>query len=165
MLRRREVGRIARGLYRRTSAPITELETVLIVCKRVPRAIVCLLTALYLHGIGTQLPRQIWIALDNKARKPKIVGLPIRIVRFSGAMLTHAIDRKVVQNVEFRITSPARTVVDCFRYRNKTGLDVALEALRDTLRLRLASIDEIWRVAEACRVQTVIRPYLEAVTA
>lgn len=163
MLRRGEVQRVSRGLYRRHDAPISELETVAAVSKRIPGAIICLLTALHVHGIGTQAPRDVWIALDRKARKPRVEGLPVRVVRFSGPMLSYAIGTREVLGVAVRITSPARTVVDCFRYRNKVGLDVALEALRDAIGSRKATMDEIARVAEVCRIQTVISPYLEAI--
>ena len=154
---------MSRGLYRRRDAPVTELETIAQVSKRVPRAIVCLLTALHVHGIGTQAPRDVWIAIDRKAWRPRVSGLPVRIVRFSGQMLTFAIQTRDVQGVKVRITSPARTVVDCFRYRNKIGLDVALEALRDAVGSRKATIAEIDRASQVCRVRTVIAPYLAAV--
>lgn len=144
-------------------APFTEMETIAAICKRVPRAIVCLLTALHLHEIGTQLPRQVWIAIDRKARKPSVPALPVRVVRFSGAMLSYGIQTREALGVTVRLTSPARTVVDCFRYRNKVGLDVALEALRDVLRSRKATVDEIGRVAQVCRIETVISPYLESI--
>lgn len=163
MVHRGEVERVARGLYRLRSAQATEHETIAMVCKQVPQAIVCLLTALHVHGIGTQAPREVWIALDRKARKPRFRGFPVRIVRFSGQMLRYAVVRREIQGVPVRITSPARTVVDCFRYRAKIGLDAALEALRDALRSRLATVDEILRAAEVCRVRTVIAPYLESV--
>lgn len=163
MLRRGEIQRVSRGIYRRHDAPLSELETIAAVSKRIPGAIICLLTALHVHGIGTQAPRDIWIALDRKARKPQVPGLPVRVVRFSGPMLSYAIGTREVLGVSVRITSPARTVVDCFRYRNKVGLDVALEALRDAIRSRKATMDEIVRVADVCRIQTVISPYLEAI--
>lgn len=163
MLRRGEIQRVSRGIYRLHDAPLSELETIAAVSKRIPGAIVCLLTALHVHGIGTQAPRDVWVALDRKARKPRVPGLPVRVVRFSGPMLSYAIGSREVLGVTVRITSPARTVVDCFRYRNKVGLDVALEALRDAIRSRKATMDEIVRVAEVCRIQTVISPYLEAV--
>jgi len=163
MLRRGEVQRVGRGLYRRRDAPLTELETVATVSKRIPGAIVCLLTALHVHGIGTQAPRDVWIALDRKARKPQASELPVRIVRFSGPMLRYAIATRDVLGVPVRLTSPARTVVDCFRYRNKIGMDVALEALRDAVNSRRATVGEIARVAEVCRIQTVISPYLESI--
>lgn len=163
MLLRKEIHRVARGLYRLRDAPLTELETIAAVSKRIPNAIVCLLTALHVHGIGTQAPRDVWIALDRKARKPQASGLPVRVVRFSGPMLRYAIETREVLGVPLRLTSPARTVVDCFRYRKKIGLDVALEALRDAVNSRRATVDEIARTAEVCRIQTVISPYLESV--
>jgi len=163
MLRRGEVERISRGLYRLRDAPLNELETIAAVSKRIPGAIVCLLTALHVHGIGTQAPREVWIAIDRKARKPQAPELPVRVVRFSGAMLRYAIQTREVLGVPVRLTSPARTVVDCFRYRNKIGLDVALEALRDVIRSRKATMDEITRVADVCRIETVISPYLESI--
>ena len=161
-LRRGEAERIGRGLYRHRDAELTEQDTIVRVCTRVPRAIVCLLTALHLHGIGTQLPREVWIALDRKARKPKLDDLPARIVRFSGPMLTYAVETQKIQGIQVRITSPARTIVDCFRYRKRIGLDVALEALRDGLRSKQVTVEKIRRAAEVCRIQTVIRPYLES---
>ena len=150
------------GLYRLTEVPATELETIAMVAAAIPNAVVCLLTALHVHDIGTQLPREIWIALDRKARKPVHPPSRVRVVRFSGQMLTYGVLRRTALGVPFRITSPARTVVDCFRYRNKFGLDVALEALDDALRSRAATVDEIVRAAEACRARTVLRTYLEA---
>ncbi len=162
MLRRGEIERVSRGLYRRRDAPLTELETIAAVSKRIPGAVVCLLTALHVHRIGTQAPREVWIAVDRKARKPHVAELPVRVVRFSGLMLRYAVDTRDVLGVAVRVTSPARTVVDCFRYRRKIGTDVALEALRDVLRSRKATVDEISRIAEVCRIETVISPYLEA---
>lgn len=165
MLRRGEIERLTRGLYRVMDAEPTEFETIAQVCKRVPHAIVCLLTALHIHDIGTQAPRSIWIAIDRKARKPKVDGLPIHIVRFSGPMLHYGVEEVERQGVRIRITSPARTVVDCFRYRNKIGMDIALEALPDVLRRRIVSVSELLRAAEVCRVSSVIKPYMEAVLA
>jgi predicted transcriptional regulator of viral defense system len=162
MLRRGEVERIARGLYRLREAPVTELETIAEVSKRTPQAIVCLLSALSLHGIGTQSPHEVWIALDRKGRKPMNLGTRVRVVRFSGAMLSYGVVTQPIQGVPVKVTSPARTIVDCFRYRRKIGLDVAMEALREVVRSRGVSVDEITRAAEVCRARTVIQPYLEA---
>ena len=103
------------------------------------------------------------MALDRKARKPSRIPAKLRIVRFSGAMLTYGVETRTILGVPARVTSPARTVVDCFRYRGKLGLDVALEALRDVLRSKTATVDQITRAAEVCRVRTVIKPYLEAI--
>jgi predicted transcriptional regulator of viral defense system len=157
---RGEVERVARGLYRLASGEISEHFTVIAVCAKVPHAIVCLLTALHLHGLGTQIPHEVWIAIDRKARKPVLPELPARVVRFSGLALTCGVQEWRLDGVPIRITSPARTVVDCFRYRNKIGLDVALEALREALHGRQTSADEIARTAEALRMRTVIAPYL-----
>jgi len=142
----------------------TELETIAMVASAAPNAIVCLLTALRVHEIGTQSPHEVWIALDRKGRKPSRVPTKLRIVRFSGAMLTYGVIKRTMLGVPVSITSPARTVVDCFRYRNKVGLDVAMEALRDAVRARKTTVDEISRAADVCRIRTVIGPYLEALS-
>ncbi|MGE3344575.1 MAG: type IV toxin-antitoxin system AbiEi family antitoxin domain-containing protein [Vicinamibacterales bacterium] len=154
--------RVGPGLYRLTDEEATETETITMVASAVPQAIVCLLSALRVHGIGTQAPHQVWLALDRKARKPTRLPARTAIVRFSGPMLTYGVVTQQLQGVSVRITNPARTVVDCFRYRNKIGLDVAMEALRDAVRSRKASVSEIDRAAEVCRIRTVIGPYLEA---
>ncbi len=130
----------------------------------VPTGIVCLLSALRIHGIGTQSPHQVWLALDCKARKPSRLPALVRFVRFSGAMLTYGVKVHRILDVPVRVTSPARTVADCFRYRRKLGLDVALEALHEAVRSRAASVDEIMRAAEVCRVRTVVRTYLEVLS-
>jgi predicted transcriptional regulator of viral defense system len=161
MLARGEAERVARGLYRRELEP-TELDTVALVSARVPGAVVCLMSALAIHGIGTQLPDEVWIAIDRKARKPRIPDLPIRVVRFARPLLRDGVEERNVEGVTVRITSVARTIVDCFRYRNKIGLAVALEALRDSLRRRRVSVDAILRAAEVCRMSRIVRTYLEA---
>ena len=150
------------GLYRLAATKPTEFETIAMACSMAPRSIVCLLSALRVHGIGTQTPHEVWLALDRKARKPVRLGTKVRIVRFSRAMLTYGVLTRPILGVPVRITSPARTIVDCFRYRHKLGLDVAIEALRDGVRSRAASVDEIVRAADVCRARTVIKPYLEA---
>lgn len=153
------------GLFRLSSAEATELETIAMAASAVPHAIICLLSALRVHDIGTQAPRQVWLAIDRKARKPTRLPAVVSIVRFSGQMLTYGVITHSIQGVRVRLTTPARTVIDCFRYRRKIGIDVALEALRDALRSRKALISEIDRAAEVCRIQTVIAPYLEALSA
>lgn len=156
------VEKLGGGLYRVSEVEPNELETIAMVASAVPNAIVCLLTALRVHGIGTQSPHKVWIALDRKARKPRRLSARVRIVRFSGAMLTYGVVKRSMLGVPVSITSPARTVVDCFRYRNKVGIDVAMEALRDAVRSRITTVDEIVRAAEVCRARTVMRTYLEA---
>ena len=150
------------GLYRFSDVEPTESETIAMAAAAIPNAVMCLLTALRYHDIGTQSPHEVWIALDRKYRKPAHPPCRVRIVRFSGPMLTYGVLRHSALGVPFRITSPARTVVDCFRYRKKFGLDVALEALQDVMRSGVATIGEIERAADVCRVRTVIRPHLEA---
>ena len=153
------------GLYRLSEVEPTEVETVAMVAAAVPNAIMCMLTALRFHEIGTQLPHEVWIALDRKARKPAHPPAQVRIVRFSAAMLTYGVVRHSMLGVPVRVTSPARTVVDCFRYRDKFGLDIALEALNDALQSRIATVDEIMRAAEVCRARTVMSAYLKAFSA
>ena len=158
------VERVARGLYRLAEAEPTEHYTLAAVCARVPGAIVCLLSALSVHGLGTQLPWQEWIAIPHKARTPRLPELPVRVVRFSGSSLRYGVEDTTFEGVPARITSPARTVVDCFRFRRLVGKDVALEALRDALRDRRASVAEILRAAEVCRARSLVVPVLEALT-
>ncbi len=154
--------REARGLYRFADADVTEHYTHAAVCARVPGAIICLLTALYIHELGTQLPRKVWIAVPHKARTPRVPELPIRVVRFSGVYLRYGVRDTTFEGVPARITSPARTIVDCFRFRRMFGVHVALEALHDALDDRKATADQIWRAAEACRAQSLVGPALEA---
>ena len=159
------VEKLGCGLYRLSAVEPNELEAIAMVGAAAPNAIVCLLTALRVHGIGTQSPHEVWIALDRKGRKPRRVPTRLRIVRFSGAMLTYGVVKRSMLGVSVSITSPARTVVDCFRYRNKVGIDVAMEALRDAVRSRITTVSEIVRAAGVCRIRTVIGPYLEALSA
>lgn len=158
------IERVGPGLYRQADMEATEMETIAMVASVVPHAIVCLLSALRIHEIGTQSPRQVWLAIDRKARKPQRLPATARIVRFSRQLLTYGVITETMQGVKVRLTTPARTVVDCFRYRNKIGQDVALEALRDAVRSRKATVSEIDRAAEVCRIRTVIGPYLEALS-
>ena len=157
--------RVARGLYRSMETEPNEHYSVGAVCARVPDGIVCLLTALNVHELGTQLPRRVWIGIPHKARAPSAPELPIRLVRFSRASLRYGIVNATFDGVPARVTNPARTVVDCFRFRRLFGIHVALEALRDALYDRKASVDEIWRAAEACRARSLVGPALEAMSA
>ena len=158
------VERVARGLYRVAEAEPTEHYTLAAVCARVPGAIVCLLSALSVHELTTQVAWQEWIAIPHKARTPRLPGLPVRVVRFSGAALRYGVVNTTFEGVPVRITSPARTVVDCFRFRRLVGKDVAIEALRDALRDRKASVDQIWRAADVCRAKSLVGPVLDALT-
>jgi predicted transcriptional regulator of viral defense system len=159
------IERVSPGIYRLADVEATEMETIAMVASAVPQAIVCLLSALRIHEIGIQSPHQVWLAIDRKARKPRRLPAKTNIVRFSGQMLTYGVVTRSLQGVDVRLTNPARTVVDCFRYRNKIGLDVAMEALRDSVRSRKAMVSEIDRAADVCRIRSVIGPYLEALSA
>lgn len=157
------VHRVGYGLYRLTTAPVSEHYSLAEVCKSVPPGVVCLLSALRFHGLTTQAPHEIWIAVDNKAYVPKLAQAT-RFVRFSGGALTEGVETYDVDGVMVKVYCPAKTVADCFKYRNKIGLDVALEALRESQRSKLCTVDEIWHYAKVCRVSAVIRPYMEAMT-
>lgn len=154
--------RVSRGLYAAADAEPSELRTLAEAAARVPHGVLCLLSALRFHETTTQNPHEVWLAIDRKARRPTASGLPLRIVRFSGKALTTGIAHHQVMGVSLQVYCPAKTVADCFKYRNKIGLDVALEALRETWRQRRATMDELWHYAEICRVANVMRPYLES---
>jgi predicted transcriptional regulator of viral defense system len=160
-----EVEKIGSGLYRLADADITELETTLPVCAAIPNGILCLISALAFHGIGTQIPHEVWMAIDRKARKPSRLPASVRFFRFSGPMLKYGIITRRILGVSVRVTSPARTVVDCFRYRNKIGIDVAFEAARDAVQSRIATVSEIMRAADVCRAGTVVGRYMQALLA
>jgi predicted transcriptional regulator of viral defense system len=132
------------------------------VAKRVPEAVVCLLSALAFHEITTQNPPSVWIALRKGARKPALTSPSLRIVRLSGPSLTEGIENHHVEAIPVRVYSAAKTVADCFKFRNKIGLDIAIEALKDCLRQKKASVNDIYHYAKICRVSNVIRPYMEA---
>lgn len=158
------VERIGRGLYRSMEMAPTEQHSLAEACQATPTAVVCLLSALRFHNLGTQSPAEIWLAVGNKDRSPKLEWLPLRIVRFSAAALTTGIEVHLIEGVRVQVFDPAKTVVDCFKYRHKIGLDVALEALREGWRERRFGMDQIWRYAVVCRMTNVMRPYLEGLT-
>lgn len=157
-----ELERIARGLYRLPESPLTEHHGLAIVGAAVPQGIICLLSALQFHGLGTQLPSQVWIAIDRRAKSPALKYPPLRIVRYSGVALTEGVESHRLEGRQVRIYGVAKTLADCFKYRNKIGLDVALEALRESWRSKRFRMDELDRFAGICRVRRVMRPYLEA---
>ena len=156
------VERVGRGLYRFAGADVTENVSLAEVAKAVPGGVICLLTALAFHELTTQLPHKVWMAVDRKARKPKARTVQLEIFRFSGPGLVEGVEVHRIEGIPVRITNPARTVADCFKYRNKVGLDVAMEALRDCLHDRKATVDELVRFAKLDRVWNVMRPYMEA---
>jgi predicted transcriptional regulator of viral defense system len=156
--------RLARGLYRVAEEPTTESHGLVVACTAVPQGVICLLSALQFHGIGTQLPSQVWIAIDRRAHQPSLKYPPLRVVRYTGAALTEGVGSHRREGRTVRVYGVAKTLADCFKYRNKIGLDVALEALREAWRSRKVTMDELDRYARICRVQRVLRPYLEALT-
>ena len=156
--------REARGLYAHPDAKVTENHSLAEASKRVSHGVICLLSALRFHGLTTQNPSEVWLALDWKARAPKNGKLPLRIVRMSGKAFTEGLEEHQIETVNVRVYKPAKTVADCFKYRNKIGLDVALEALREYRRRYRGGMDELWRYAHICRVARVMRPYLEALS-
>jgi predicted transcriptional regulator of viral defense system len=154
--------RVARGIYIPAGHQLTERHSLAVACTRVPHGIVCLLSALAFHGLTVQNPSEVWMAIAPSSRKPADGVPPLRIVRFSGNALARGIEFHRSEGVRIRVYSVAKTVADLFKYRNKIGTDVAVEALRETLRMRRATIDELMRSAKVCRVGRVMSPYLEA---
>jgi predicted transcriptional regulator of viral defense system len=154
--------RRSRGLYSLPDAEFGENIQLAEIAKRVPKAVVCLLSALRFHELTTQAPHQIWIAIGEKARSPRIEYPPIHVVRFAEAPLHYGVQIHPIDGVEVKVYSPAKTVTDCFKFRRQIGTDVALEALRDCWRQQKATIDELWAAAKVCRMSNIIRPYLES---
>lgn len=162
LIRAGTVERVARGVYRASDGQFTEKHGLVLATKAVPAGVICLLSALDFHQLTTQLPFEVWVAIDRRAAQPRVRSLPLRIVRFSGAPLTMGTEEHVLEGVSVRVYSATKTVVDCFRCRNQVGLDVAIEALRDCLAQRKSTPSELWEMAVACRIGSVMRPYIEA---
>jgi predicted transcriptional regulator of viral defense system len=162
LLERGSLVRIARGLYAVPDAEISSRRSLAEVAKAVPGGTVCLLSALRFHGLTTQSPSEIWIAVDVHAWRPRNTSFPVRTVYFSGPALIEGIEIHEIDSVPVRIYSAAKTVADCFKYRNKIGPEIAVEALKDYLKHHRRGVDDLWRFAKLCRVSNVMRPYLEA---
>jgi len=154
--------RIGRGLYILAEASATEHRAFAEICKRAPNGVICLLSALRFHELTTQMPFEVWMAIGEKAWRPRIEYPPLRVVRFSEVTLRAGVEEHRIEGVTVPIYSPAKTVADCFKYRNKIGLDVAIEALRECWQSRRCSMDDLWHFADVCRVRNVMRPYLES---
>jgi predicted transcriptional regulator of viral defense system len=157
------IERVGRGLYGLPGGARTERHHLAEVARRVPGGVVCLLSALRFHGLTTQNPFEVWMAIDRRAWRPRVEHPPLRIVRLSGPALREGVEEHDVGGVTVRVFSAAKTVADCFKFRNKIGTDVAVEALRDYRRLHPKHLDAVWRFAEINRVTRVVLPYLEAV--
>jgi predicted transcriptional regulator of viral defense system len=157
------LNRVGRGIYVPKDADPTEMQTLAEASKRFPQGVICLLSALRFHGLTAQAPSAIWMAIDTKARLPKEDQMVMKFVRFSGKALAAGIEQHQLGGITIQVFNPAKTVSDCFKYRNKIGLDVALEALKDGLKQNRCSMDDLWGYAQICRVQNVMKPYLYAV--
>jgi predicted transcriptional regulator of viral defense system len=163
LVRKGEVERQARGIYAASDHPHTTEHALVQVAKRVPNGVICLLTALRFHDLTTQLPAEVWVSLPEKARKPRLDYPRLRVARFSGAALTEGIETHRIEGVDVRVYSAAKTVADCFKYRHKIGIDVAVEALRDFSRNHRGGATDLARFARICRVTRVMQPYLDAI--
>jgi predicted transcriptional regulator of viral defense system len=163
LVERGQIERVGRGLYRRPGALRSERQDLAEVARRVPGGVVCLLSALRFHGLTTQNPFEVWLAIDRKAWRPRVEHPPLRLVYLSGSALGEGVEEHEVDRTVVRVFSAARTVADCFKFRNKIGTDVAVEALREFRRAHPKHLDAVWRAAEVGRVTQVMRPYLEAI--
>lgn len=155
--------RIGRGLYMLPDHEVTENHSLAVVCAQIPNGVICLLSALRFHGMTTQLPFEVWVSIENKAWKPQLEDVAVRYHWFSGAAFTEGVETHPIEGIAVKVYNPAKTVADCFKYRNKIGLDIAIEALRDGWQQHRFTVDELWHYAKICRVQTIIRPYMEAI--
>jgi len=165
LVREGTIVRVARGLYQRADASADARHSLAEAAALVPKGVVCLISALQFHELTLQMPSEVWMAIDRTAWRPRFGYPPVRFVRFSGNALTDGVKRHRIEGIEVAITGPARTIVDCFRYRGKVGLDVALEALREGLRQRKVTTDQLWRHATKMRVWSILKPYVEAMAA
>jgi predicted transcriptional regulator of viral defense system len=172
LVRRGKLQKLARGLYTTNAIVATENISLLEVSHRLSKGVICLLSALRFHDIGSESPSEVWIALPQRFRwNPKVGGAghhprvsypSVRIVRFSEEALQFGVQEHRIGERTIRVFSPAKTIADCFKFRNKIGTNVAIEALRDCYRQKKASMGELWSAAEVCRVTNVMRPYLES---
>lgn len=163
MVRGGEIRRTARGLYTLADYTPGRYHSLIEASKLVDQGIVCLLSALSFHEIGTQNPSEAWLAIPSRARMPRVQEYPIQIVRFSGDAYTDGIEQHNLNGVDIAVYSLPKTVTDCFKYRNKIGLDVAIEALKDAIQGKRTSIDDLLHFANVCRVREIMRPYMEII--
>jgi predicted transcriptional regulator of viral defense system len=158
------IEKVERGIYRMPHSPLTEHHTLVEASLKIPDGVICLVSALQFHDLTTQLPYKVWIAIRNDTRKPKTNNIPVKIFRFSENTLNAGVEEHIIEGVKVKIFNPAKTIADCFKFRNKIGLDIAIEALKDCIRKKQSSFDEIWKYAEICRVANIIKPYLQALS-
>ena len=162
LLAKGRLAKLGRGQYALPDREPTADDTLAVTANRYPATVVCLLSALRFHQLTTQSPGSIWLAVEGSKLAPVNTPAAVQVVRMTGPSFTNGVTTHFVGQVPVRIYDPAKTVADCFKFRYKIGMDVALEALRETLRQKRATVDDIWRYAELCRVARVIYPYLEA---
>ena len=162
LVRKGILRKFGRGLYTPTSARVTQHMSLVEAAYKVPKGVICLLSALQFHKFTTQAPHQVWMTIDVKAWSPRVISPPVRFVRMSGRALHFGVKEYAVSGATLRVYTPAKTVADCFKFRNKIGSDVALEALRESRRVKKVSMDDLWAAAKVCRVANVMRPYLES---
>lgn len=155
--------KIATGLYCLPDAEFSEKESLIIVASRVPQAVFCLLTALQMHGLTTQLPRKVWFAMPKGSHTPKIDYPPVKMIQYSNEAYDQGVEIIESDNIKLNVYNPAKTIADCFKHRTTIGIDVAIEALKDAYSKNKVSMDELWYFAKICRVANVMRPYLEAI--
>lgn len=158
-----QLEKIARGLYCLPHTEFSEKESLAMIAIRVPQAVFCLLTALEIHHLTTQLSRQVWIAMPEKSHIPQIDYPPIKMVQYSGDAWVEGLETIKTPEATLRVYNPAKTIADCFKHRNKIGLDIAIEALKEAYTKKKVSMDELWHYAKICRVANIMRPYLEAI--
>ena len=161
LVRAGRLKQVARGLYALPDQPLSRQHALAEVAARSSRGVFCLLTALRFHEVSVSSSDEIWLAIPNKARAPSSDHPPLRVVRFSGPALTEGVEQYEVDGVRVRVYSVAKSVADCFKFRNRVGLDVAIEALRQSRRTRSATLQELRHYAQVCRVTDVMSPYLE----
>ncbi|HEU4604508.1 MAG TPA: type IV toxin-antitoxin system AbiEi family antitoxin domain-containing protein [Steroidobacteraceae bacterium] len=165
MVSKGSLARVGRGVYALPNRSAGEHASLAEVAIQVPRGVICLLSALRVHDIGTQSPFEVWVAIEHRMTPPKLANHQLRIVRMSGRAFSEGVIRERIDGIDVPVFNAAKTIADCFKYRNKIGMDVALEALREGWRERRVKMDDLWRYAEIDRVANVMRPYLETLTA
>jgi len=164
MYRDGEIIRIGRGLYSFENEARSESISFAEVAKRVPQGVICLLSALRFHGLTTQTPHKVWLAIPNKKWKPVLSYPPLEIIRLTGDGFEYGIEKHRIDRVTVKVYSPSKTVADCFKFRNRIGNAIAIEALKDAWRNRMVTMDELWHSAKICRMTNVMKPYLETLS-
>lgn len=157
-----KIQRVARGVYAPKNTKQSESSALSIISLKIPKGVLCLISALHFYDMTTHVPWEVWVAIPENAVTPRISEFHLKYVWYSEKMLSAGVESVTIDGVQVKIFNPAKTIADCFKYRNKIGLDVCLEALNEGWKRRLFTMDELWRYAKVCRVSTKIRPYLEA---